>query len=305
MTAALVQTLLAVSVLSAPPPASVRVTEHVLVSRHTPRVRQHVVVVAPADAPAASAASAASAESIPRYPGLVALAGLGEARRGNKAGAWGWVQMYGLLPAIEALMRGVLTVKDAQGLITGDRLAAWNAELAGTPYRGLVIVCPFPSNDRASHRFIVEELIPWAERELPVQAGRWAIDGISLGGGISSVVGFENPDVFSSIGSLQGAVTQGRRPAVERAIARWATDRAGGWSTRSIQVITSRGDGFRPALTDFHNWLDKRRIEHHFEVLPGRHDKAFVRGPGVLRMLMFHDKALWAPNAPAKPGERK
>ncbi len=264
-------TLGLLAVIAAPPV----VTEHVIDSAHAGR--QHVVVIAPADAGPDR-----------RYPGLVALAGLGEARRGNKAGAWGWVERYGLLPALAALQRGRLTVEDTHQLIKGKRLDAWNAQLAAQPYQGLIVVCPFPSNGDKSHRFIVEELVPWAEAKAHVAPGRWGIDGISLGGGISSVVGFKNPGTFLAIGSLQGAVTQGRRPAVERAIKRWQGD----WAQRSIQVLTSRGDGFRPALTDFHKWLDKRRIKHHFEVLPGRHDKAFVRGPGALRMLMFHDRAL-------------
>ena len=257
--------------LSAPP----TVTEHVLDSAFVKD--QHVVVISPADAGPDR-----------RYPGLIALAGLGEARRGNKAGAWGWVEKYGLLPALAALERGALTEEDTHGLIKGKRLAAWNAELAKTPYRGLIIVCPFPSKSRKHHRFVVEELLPWAEDKVHVTPGAWGVDGISLGGGVSSVMGFENPGSFRAIGSLQGAVTQGRRPAVERAIKRYKGD----WSGRHIQVITSRGDGFRPALTDFHKWLDKRRIRHNFEVLPGRHDKAFVRGPGALKMLMFHDRAL-------------
>ena len=256
-------------------PVNVTVTEHVLTTEHVGT--QHVVVISPSDASPTRG-----------YPGLVAYAGLGEARRGNKAGAWGWVEKYGLLPAIEAMQRGRLSVEDAQGLLNAKRLAAWNKELKAAPYSGLIIVCPFPSKKTSHHDWVVETLLPWAEETVHVTPGRWGVDGISLGGGVSSVVGFAHPEAFMSIGSLQGAVTQGRRTAVERSIARWQGD----WSARSIQIITSRGDGFRPALTDFHRWLDRRRIVHRFEVLPGRHNKAFVKGPGVLRMLMFHNQAL-------------
>lgn len=268
--------VLSMAAHAAPP----TVTEHVLTTKRTKAGREHVVVIAPADAGPDR-----------RYPGLVAMAGLGEARRGNKAGAWGWVEKYGLLPALAALERGALTVDDTHGLIKGKQLARWNAELAQSPYQGLIIVCPYPSNARLNHAFVVEELLPWAEEVAFVTPGAWGIDGISLGGGVSSVIGFEHPDAFKAIGSLQGAITQGRRPAIERAIKRWTGD----WSQRPIQIITSRGDGFRPALTDFHKWLDKRRIGHTFEVLPGRHNKAFVQGPGALRMLMFHDLALHQP----------
>ena len=255
--------------------ASPAVTEHRI---HTAGVGiQHVVVIAPKDAGPDR-----------RYPGLVALSGLGEARRGNKAGAWGWVEKYGLLPALEALAQGRLGEADTQRLIRGTELAAWNAALARHPYRGLIIVCPFPSKSKRHHRWVVDELLPWAEREVHVAPGRWGVDGISLGGGVAAVVGFAHPEVFASIGSLQGAITAKRRPAIERSIQRWGDPP----SRPAIQIVTSRGDGFRPALTDFHRWLERRQVAHTFEVLPGRHDKAFVRGPGVLRMLMFHDQAL-------------
>ena len=255
--------------------ASPTVTEHRL---HTARLgTQHVVVIAPKDA-----------SPDRRYPGLVALSGLGEARRGNKAGAWGWVEKYGLLPALEALGRGRLGEADTQRLIRGEELTAWNEALARRPYRGLIIVCPFPSKSKRHHRWVVKELLPWAEREAHVSPGRWGVDGISLGGGVAATLGFAHPEAFASIGSLQGAITTKRRPSIERAIRGWGDSQR----RPAIQIVTSRRDGFRPALADFHRWLERRKVAHTFEVLPGRHDKAFVRGPGVLRMLMFHDQAL-------------
>ena len=62
-----------------------------------------------------------------RYGVLVKkIPGLGEAKRGNRAGAWGWVEKYGLIEAIEALERGRLTEADTHGLIKDAALKAWN-----------------------------------------------------------------------------------------------------------------------------------------------------------------------------------
>ena len=57
-----------------------------------------------------------------RWPLLVALHGQGEARRGVRRGAWGWVRDYELATADVALRRGRLTSEDFLGFVEPDRL---------------------------------------------------------------------------------------------------------------------------------------------------------------------------------------
>ena len=231
------------------------------------------------------------------YPAVIAFAGLGESVRGNRAGAWGWVERYGVVPAMAALHRRALTGEDFQGLVRGGRLKAWNAALAKQAYRGLVLVCPYPPRIRrwsakrlkAWEAWLLEELIPYTERHLRVVGGPegWGVDGISLGGLLSTYVGFKHPEAFSSIGSVQGAVSNlGGR------IRRLARRNREVLATRALNVATSKGDGFRRSLKEFHTWLGEHGLPHRFTVLPGRHDKRFVKGPGSLEMLLFHDRAL-------------
>jgi len=248
--------------------------------------RQHVVVVLPPGARAGE-----------RFPAVLLFAGLGEARLRGEAGAWGWVERYGVVEALAALHRGRLTEADLHGLGGARTVAETNAALAELPFRGLVLVCPhnpvwFARGRKATvpfERFLLEELMPWAEAHLPIRQGVWGVDGVSLGGLQSTWLGFSHPDRFAAIGSLQGAV-----PNIEETLHRLARRHREVLATRKLQVVTSRGDGFRAGLLDFHRWLERQGLPHRFRLLPGRHDVTFLRGRGALELLLFHERSLHA-----------
>jgi len=231
-----------------------------------------------------------------RLPLLVALHGQGEARRGVRRGAWGWVRDYDLGQADAALRRGRLTRDDFQGFVEPDRLRALNESLRTRPYRGLTVACPYTNDLFADReviapfdRFVVEELLPRVRRELPVSSDRGAtgIDGVSLGGIHSLLVGLGHPEVFGAAGGMQ--------PAIRRYLPELLALAQRGGAARPAQrlrLVTSTGDHFHDVVLRFSAQLRSASIAHEILVTPGPHDYVWNRGPGSIEMLLWYDRAL-------------
>jgi iron(III)-salmochelin esterase len=235
------------------------------------------------------------------FPVLVALHGRGESVRGIEAGARGWIDDYDLGRAISRLRSPPLMREDFRGFVDDARLARLNASLAARPYRGLIVVCPWvpdilsnrdrPNLDAALPfgNFVVDQLLPRVVAETPALQDRNAtgIDGVSLGGRASLVVGFAHADRFGAIGTLQAAVQDGESSAIA---ARARAALANG--ALRIRLVTSDRDPFAGAITQLHSAFDELRIDHEYLVIPGPHDYAFNRGPGGIEMLLWHDRVL-------------
>jgi enterochelin esterase-like enzyme len=236
-----------------------------------------------------------------RYPVLVALHGRGESVRGVEAGARAWVDDYDLGRAISRLRSPPLMREDFRGFADDARLARINASLVSRPFRGLVVVCPWvpdilSGRDRQNldaslpfGEFVVEQLLPRVFAETPALQERTAIgiDGVSLGGRASLVVGFAHADRFGAIGTLQAAVQDNESVAIA---ARARAALAHG--VLRIRLVTSDRDPFAGAIAQLHSALDEARIDHDYLVIPGPHDYAFNRGPGGIEMLLWHDRVL-------------
>jgi enterochelin esterase-like enzyme len=236
-----------------------------------------------------------------RFPVLVALHGRGESVRGSTACARGWMDDYELGRSIERLGSPPLSREDFRGFVDDARLARLNASLIERPYRGLIVVCPWvpdilSNRDRANldvalpfGAFIVEELLPRVVAETPARTERAAtgIDGVSLGGRASLLVGFAHAERFGAVGTLQAAV-QDSEAAAFAARARSAL----GNGLQRIRLLTSDRDPFAGPIAEMHRAFDEGRIEHDYLVIPGPHDYAFNRGPGGIEMLLWHDRVL-------------
>jgi enterochelin esterase-like enzyme len=231
-----------------------------------------------------------------RWPLLVALHGQGEARRGVRRGALGWVRDYSLQKADAALRRGRLTRQDFQGFVEPDRLRALNESLQARPYRGLVVACPYTNDLFADRgvidpfdRFVVETLVPRLRRDLPVSPERAAtgIDGVSLGGVQAMLVGYRHPETFGAVGGMQPAIRRYTADLMERV-------RRGGSArpAQRLRLVTSQGDHFRDVVTAFSRDLDQAGLAHDLLVTPGPHDYVWNRGPGSVEMLLWFDRAL-------------
>jgi acetyl esterase/lipase len=232
-----------------------------------------------------------------RLPLLVALHGWGETLRGVERGAFGWSRDYELGASDLALRTAPLAREAFLGHVDDDRFARLRRDLAARPYRGLVVVAPFTPDvlgtdagalQQSFDRWLVDELVPRARRELPVLADRAAtgIDGVSLGGLHSLEIGLAHPEVFGVVGALQPAV----RNRLDRVLARYAPSPAR--PAQRVRLVTSRGDVYRRDVAALDAALRARGVAHDLRVLAGPHDYVFNRGPGGVEMLLFHDRAL-------------
>jgi enterochelin esterase-like enzyme len=242
-----------------------------------------------------------------RWPVLVAFHGRGESLRGAKRGARGWIDDYTLPKTARRLAAPPLTENDLLGFVTEAHLAELNQDLAATPYRGLIVVCPFlPDilrNGRAEAEgkllagFVVDQLLPRVYRETPAigTAASTGVDGVSLGGRAALLVGFERPEAFGAIDALQPALDGeelGR-------FAELAQEARGKNPTVALRLLTSDEDYFLEPTRALSRLLEGRGIAHHLDVVSGTHSYEFNRGPGGYEMLLFHDRALRAAPAPA------
>jgi len=231
-----------------------------------------------------------------RWPLLIALHGQGEARRGVRRGALGWIRDYDLQRADAALRRGRLTSDDFRGFVEPERLRTLNESLESRPYRGLVVACPYTNDLFANRevvepfdRFVVGELLPRLRRELPVSAERAAtgIDGVSLGGVQALLVGFGHPETFGAVAGMQPAIRRYTTELLDR-VRRGGTGRP----AQRIRLVTSLGDHFHDVVESFSGELDAASIQHDLLVTPGPHDYIWNRGPGSVEMLLWFDRAL-------------
>ncbi|MGH7293979.1 MAG: alpha/beta hydrolase [Polyangiaceae bacterium] len=224
-------------------------------------------------------------ESYQRAPLVVLLHGLGECAD-ERAGAWAWLERYGLGTSY-------------------DRLRA-----AGT-MRGLVFACPYmpdlpiadPTAFDAYARWLVETVVPRARREAPVAfdlPARTYLGGCSLGGHFSLEVLLRRPAAFGAWAGVQTAVGPA---AGERYAARLAA--AG---PRPLLVETRSEDPFRSGNEAIDRGLTRAGAHHAFLELPGPHDQPWLRRVGTAHMLQWLDDVprpeIRAP-APERPAARE
>jgi enterochelin esterase-like enzyme len=241
-----------------------------------------------------------------RWPVLVAFHGRGESLRGAKRGARGWIDDYYLPATTRRLAAPPLTANDMLGMVTGEHLAELNAGLSATPYRGLIVVCPFlpdvlrggrgEADGKQLARFIVEDVLPRVYRETPAigTPPTTGVDGVSLGGRAALFVGLERPEAFGAIGALQPALDNDE--AVR--FSELAQDARTKNPTLALRLLTSDEDYFLEPTSELSKALIARNVVHRLDVVSGTHSYEFNRGPGGYEMLLFHDRALRSAAAP-------
>lgn len=224
------------------------------------------------------------------WPVVYLMGGMGELSRGEVVSAASWVEDYAIATVVTALESGRLTSASFRGLVTPSALASYQRRLR-RGWGGLVLVgLPAPVDlTREFERYVVETVIPWAERSLPVRPGAAfrGIDGVSLGGRHALRIGFGNPELFRSVGAVQGAVRGRQAPLLAL-----VQSRRDGCRRLAVNLVTSDGDGYRGAIRTFTRALRRERLSVRLADLTGPHDYVFNRGPGAIDLLLFHDGVL-------------
>ena len=222
---------------------------------------------------------------------IVALHGLGEARRGPVEGALGWLDDYALERAFGALARGRVESRDVNGWASEPQLRVMTRRLQSQPFRDVAVLMPYtpdlaretPGSEAIGRyaTWITDELLPAARRAMPAlsrDARDWAIDGVSLGGMLALDIGLRHPEVFGSVGGIQPAV----RSHVD-AYGALASE-----STRCLRIASSAQDPFLRATRGLSRAWTRRHIRHELVEYQGTHSYTFNRGPGSVELLRFH-----------------
>jgi len=234
-----------------------------------------------------------------RYPLVVAFHGKGESKLGPERGYRAWTERYGLLPAYEALLGGLLVRSAFGGLVRDAELKAINADLKARPFKGVFVVLVYtpdlladvarPERIQAYAEWVAKKLVPKAQRMFPVvdeTPRSVGVDGVSLGGMVALEVGLRFPEVFGSVGTMQPAIRGREVEFAERAA------RAHAVAPQALRLLSSDKDPFLQATRTLSDELRKRHVSHTLQVMPGGHDYAFNQGPGAIELLHFHDRAL-------------
>jgi hypothetical protein len=242
----------------------------------------------------------ASADPSVRFPVLIALHGRGESLKGSRRGARGWIDDYDLDRAISRLSAPPLRSRDFQGYVSRDRLRRINRALAKQPYSGLIVVCPFlPDVLRRDNAFkeaeplaafLADVLLPRVYEKTPAigTPASTGIDGVSLGGRASLLVGFARPRAFGAVGALQAAIDDSELERFADLGARALAENP----SLSLRLLTSDRDHFRRVNEQLSALLKRRGVQHQFSRVQGTHGYRFNRGPGAIEMLLFHDRVL-------------
>jgi enterochelin esterase-like enzyme len=242
----------------------------------------------------------AAADEATRFPVLIALHGRGESLKGSRRGARGWLDDYELDRAMARLAAPPLGKRDFQGYVSRDRLRRLNQSLAGKPYSGLIVVCPYlPDVLRREAAFtaagplaafIVDVLLPRVYAKTPALGtpASTGIDGVSLGGRAALLVGFDRPRAFGAVGALQAAIDDSEVERFAELGARALSDNP----KLSLRLLTSKADHFLRVNERLTSALSDRGVQHRYLRVLGTHSYRFNRGPGAIEMLLFHDRAL-------------
>jgi pimeloyl-ACP methyl ester carboxylesterase len=231
-----------------------------------------------------------------KLPLIVALHGRGETSKPPRQGAFGWPSDYGLRAWLEAAAVSPVDPSLLSGIGDPRVLARANARWRDRGAPDLCFVCPYytdveahrPDDARPLMRYIAEQVLPWAQAALPVEAhaSMTAIDGVSLGGYLALRTACEYPAHFRAVGGIQPAMNRSDVGAWRRRLERaWAAN-----PNLELRLLTSDGDFFQEGVEGLHRALASIRRPHRYQRVHGPHDYLFNRTFGSLALIDFHEE---------------
>lgn len=229
-----------------------------------------------------------------KLPLVVLLHGLGETTN-ERAGAYAWVERYGLASAWQRLKRPPLERTSKRGEWTDARLAEVNAQLEQKPFRGLALVCPFMPNPSgppevdAYAKWIETSLLPRVRKETQVHDGpdHTYLCGVSLGGYVSLEMLARLPHVFGAWAGVQTAIGPFAAPGYADKIAK-------GWSGKThpshpMLLLTSTQDHWKASSEALAAAFKAKNLAATYRVVPGPHDQPWLQEAGTIEALLWLD----------------
>lgn len=226
-----------------------------------------------------------------KLPLVVLLHGLGETTN-ERAGAYAWVERYGLASAWQRLKRPPLERTSKRGEWTDARLAEVNAQLEQKPFRGLALACPFmpnpgsPAEVDAYAKWIETSLLPRVRKETQLRDGpdHTYLCGVSLGGYVSLEMLARLPHVFGAWAGVQTAIGPFAAPGYADKIAK-------GWSGRThpMLLLTSTQDHWKASSEALAAAFKAKNLAADYRVVPGPHDQPWLQEAGTIEALLWLD----------------
>jgi len=234
-----------------------------------------------------------------RVPLVVALHGLGEAYDEN-LGVRAWAELYGLKATFSRLRHPPIERVGQRKDLTDPRIAEVNGALAQRAFRGVAVACPFTPHIAALRdpvagydaytKWIADVVLPRARQAAKVidDPSATAIVGCSMGGPVALEVFSRRPELFGSVGLVQGAVASFSAERHATQIAKASAEHG----PRDVLLLSSTGDPYRDGHMALDKELTARSVKHTLLVPPGPHDQPWLRDVGSLEMLLYHDSRL-------------
>lgn len=228
-----------------------------------------------------------------KLPLVVLLPGGHSNWQPHDAGCWCWWSEYGLGDCESALRNPPLDDHDFQGLVRPEELVRFNAYLAKTPYRGVVIAAAWCltrdytlERNGAMNSAWLHQLVERCRAELPVLTTRDAtgLGGMSSGGLWALYCGSQCEDLFSHVISSE-PYTRELVQVLRRAIVARKSD-------QTLKIVSANEDRIRPVTLELVEALRADGVALEYVEYLGKHDQRFAAGPGGIDVLFSFDRML-------------
>jgi pimeloyl-ACP methyl ester carboxylesterase len=247
------------------------------------------VVLYPSKVPTASQA---------KWPVLLLIHGLGEAKEGPESGAYAWLNRYGAGSTYQRLSHPPLAAIEKRKDLTTHRAQQLSASLNMNPFRPMVLVCPYLPYIGSStklienySKFVFQELFPKVYQTLP-HASRLpkntGLDGCSYGAWIAMELFARKSKQFATLGVVQPALNESKLDA-------YVTMLASAHSSKSLQRVhieSSKYDVYKGRSQKLAEKLKAKGVPFDLTIPPCSHDQIFLRDVGTLEMMLWHNRNL-------------